>query len=177
MLNIGLEGIMLMGAVGGFMQGCTPAIRRRLAAHCRRLLQSDLRHRSSGAQGRSDHLRPGARVHWDWSLGRVGKVIRRRRGGRDHQYVARTWPRRSRCSGPILFRQVWLVIHIALLPPFLAHFLLYHAPRPEHTRDRRRPRGRGLAGSRSCGGRCSTSCLRCARRSRRWIFGPGRDSP
>ena len=25
-LNIGLEGIMLMGAVGGFMQGCTPAI-------------------------------------------------------------------------------------------------------------------------------------------------------
>ena len=39
-------------------------------------------------------------------------------------------------SGPILFRQVWFV-YVALCLLFLAHFLLYHAPRPEHARDRR----------------------------------------
>ena len=107
---------------------------------------------------------------------RVGKVIRRRRG-RDHQYVARTWPvEESRCrSDPVPSGVARL--YTSLFASRSSLTSCSTAPRPERARSATTPWPRTQPDPGRAVADVLRLCLRCARRSRRWIFEPGRDSP
>jgi general nucleoside transport system permease protein len=127
-LNIGLEGIMLMGAVGGFIAGVhtgNPVLGLLAAAAVGGVF--NLIFGTAAVALKADQIICGlALVFMGIGLsGEWGKTY----VGRAADGRLSTWnvPGLSEIPvlGPILFRQVWLV-YVALCLPFLAHFLLYH---------------------------------------------------
>jgi ABC-type uncharacterized transport system permease subunit len=126
-LNIGLEGIMLMGAAGGFIVGVhtgNPVLALLAAAGVGGAF--NLIFGTATVVLKADQIICGLALVFmgiglsgEWGkpyLGSIGGGISTWRvpGFTDIPVL-----------GPILFRQEW-VVYIALVLPFLAHFLLYH---------------------------------------------------
>lgn len=127
-LNIGLEGIMLMGAVGGYITGAKTgnAVVALLAAMAVGG-GFNLIFATAAVGLKADQIICGlALVFMGIGLsGEWGKAYT----GTAASGTISTWriPGLSQIPvlGPILFRQEWLV-YVALCLPFLVHFLLFH---------------------------------------------------
>ena len=127
-LNIGLEGIMLMGAVGGFIAGVHTGnpVLGLLAAAAVGGIFNLIFFSTAAVVLKADQIICGLALVFigiglsgEWGKSYVGDAA---------AGTISTWrvPGLSDIPvlGPILFRQVWLV-YVALILPFLAHFLLY----------------------------------------------------
>ena len=125
-LNIGLEGIMLMGAASGFIVGVNTGnpVVALLAAMAVGGGFNLIFGTAAVALKADQIICTGSRLH---GIGMSRENGASRRTGNRLRYVTWRVPGLSDIPvlGPIFFRQEW-VVYIAFCLPFLAHFLLYH---------------------------------------------------